>query len=449
LISLVATAACTCLTSTLQLVAVQLRTRHGMESRLASALLAAADTHGTPLYVYDGSVLDANCALLQRSLAEAFAAAEAKAAPVAAMDAATTPLTAASALRRPPFQLLYAMKANSNPALVARIAGHGFGIECVSLGEVLLARACGARRILFTSNNVAPAEMEAVLALAAQAAAAGAEASKGDRRGMAGGVAAVPIWVNVDSADTLSRLPPGTEVFMRVNGRVGGGHHDHVITCGPTSKFGVPWEHVPAALAAAAARGVAIVGLHQHIGSGVLDPAKFALAMEVLLDVVRANATALLPTLRYLDFGGGLGVPYRPDDPPLNVRLLATTLATRFVAFCAEVGADVGEATSMGGGDEASCSSGSDSTGGAASTRQRRPALTLVLEPGRYPVAAAGYLLARVNTLKPTPYGRTYAGECVCSASSAGMCWAEYVCNATLTPHASAPYPRCRGRHGV
>ena len=100
---------------------------------------------------------------------------------------------------------------------------------------------------------------------------------------------------------------------------------------------------------------------------------KFAQAVEILLGVLRKSR---LPDLEYVDFGGGIGVPYRPAEKPMDLRAFGAMLDDHFGAFCKEAGKD----------------------------------LTLVLEPGRFPVAECGYLVVRVNTLKETPYGRTYAG---------------------------------------
>lgn len=295
-----------------------------MQAKLGSVLIKAAERFGTPLYVYDKATAVAKC----RSL-----------------------LAAIPCARK---VLLYAVKANSNAPLVRAILGAGFGLECTSLGEVLLGRKLGAKRILYTSNNVSDDEFHAVVSLAREA---GGE----------------NIWLNCDSLQRLNDLPRGSECFVRVNGPVGGGHHDHVITCGPESKFGIPWEQMPEALKIASARKHRIIGVHQHIGSGIRAVEKFAQAVEILLNVLRKGR---FPDLEYVDFGGGIGVPYRPGERPMDLKAFGAMMGARFGKFCKETGKD----------------------------------LTLVLEPGRFPVAECGYLVVRVNTLKETPYGRTYAG---------------------------------------
>lgn len=292
-----------------------------MTPALRNSLLQAAEQFGSPVYVYDKAAISARCTALAECIAF------------------------------PRKKLLYAMKANSNQAVVKTILAAGFGVDCVSLGEVLFAKKLGAEQILYTNNNVADTEFHAVV-----------ELSK------AGG-----IWINCDSLQRLGDLPEGSACFARINGPVGGGHHHHVITGGPESKFGIPWEQTPQILALVARRKLKLIGVHQHIGSGIREVAKFKQAMEVLLTVLRAHK---LPDLQYVNFGGGIGVPYRPNETPIDLKIFGAELSATFAAFCKEAGKE----------------------------------LTMMLEPGRFPVAEAGYLVARVNTIKETPYERTFAG---------------------------------------
>jgi diaminopimelate decarboxylase len=293
-----------------------------MDAALRTALIRATENHGTPIYVYDKATIVNRCESLL------------------------------NAITYPKKNMLYAMKANSNQAVVKTIIGAGFGLDCVSQGEVEFALKLGADRILYTNNNVSDKEFAAVVKLAK---------STGK------------IWINCDSLQRLNDLPEGSACFVRINGPVGGGHHDHVITCGPESKFGVPWEHVPEVLKIVANRKLKLIGVHQHIGSGIREVEKFAEAMEVLLSVLRKHTLA---DLEYVDFGGGIGVPYRPAEKPIDLKAFGAMLSTRFTQFC----------------------------------KDAKKELTLVLEPGRFPVAESGYLVAKVNTIKETPYNKTFAG---------------------------------------
>ncbi|MGH7145091.1 MAG: diaminopimelate decarboxylase [Planctomycetota bacterium] len=284
-----------------------------------SLFLAAAQKFGLPLYLYDRHIIEDRCRRLQ------------------------------AAIVFPKHKLLYAMKANSNPAIIRLIHGQGFGIDAVSLGEVLLARAAGVpgKEILFTNNNVSDAELE--------------------------GAAKAGATLNIDSLEVLRRQPRGRCVFVRINGPVGAGHHDHCITGGPTSKFGIAWEWIPEVLKIAKSRGVKIVGVHQHIGSGILDASRFLTAIDILTEALRTHR---FPDLETIDFGGGIGIPYRPAETSVDLTALGRGISDRFADFCRTIGRE----------------------------------LTLTIEPGRFLVAESGYLLARATVVKPTPYNRTFVG---------------------------------------
>ena len=167
-----------------------------------SCLMAISDSIEGPAYVYFLDVVQERCRVLRSSLSS------------------SDPL------------VLYAMKANSSRAVIQALLPHVDGLECVSLGEVMLAIRLGARRVLYTNSNVSPAELEQVLALS--------------RSSMLAGTAVV--WINCDSMQRISELPEGSSVFLRINGPLGAGHHAHVITCGPDSKFGIFHTDIGAAL---------------------------------------------------------------------------------------------------------------------------------------------------------------------------------------------------------
>ena len=301
-----------------------------MDEGLREALIEAAGKYGTPVYVYDKATIAERCQSL--------------------LDAISFPKK----------KLLYAMKANSNQAVVRTIIATGFGVDCVSLGEVLFALKLGAHstgsgqatQVLYTNNNVSDDEFNAVVKIS-----------------QVGG----KVWINCDSLQRLGDLPRGSPCFVRINGPVGGGHHEHVITCGPESKFGIPWEQVPDVLKIVSSRHLKVIGVHQHIGSGIRDVEKFSQAMEILLGVLRKHK---MPDLEYVNFGGGIGVPYRPSEKPIDLKAFGEMLSSRFGTFCKNAGKD----------------------------------LTLMLEPGRFPVAESGFLVTRVNTIKETPYVKTFVG---------------------------------------
>lgn len=286
----------------------------------ADALREAAERFGTPTYVYAEATVRERCRLL------------------------------AAALDGLPTRLLYALKANPTPALLEIIAGEGFGFDAVSLGEVALLRALGVPedRVLFTTTSTTDAELDAA-----------AEAG---------------VLLNLDDAEriaTFGARHPGADVCVRFNPGWGAGHHRHVVTGGKEAKFGVPLSEAEAVAETAARHRLRVVGLHQHVGSGIREAAELWPAVESLLDVV-----GHFPGLRFLDAGGGLGIPYRPDEDALDPASIRTAVAEPALARLAAAGHAGAE---------------------------------VWFEPGRYLVAEAGVLVTRVHTLKDTG-DRVFAG---------------------------------------
>ncbi|MEM1883957.1 MAG: diaminopimelate decarboxylase, partial [Candidatus Bathyarchaeia archaeon] len=180
--------------------------------------------------------------------------------------------------------------------------------------------------------------------------------------------------INIDSLSQLKRLISihVPEVLsIRVNPEIGAGHHKHVITAGRDSKFGI-WEtDVIRAYEIAKGAGVRRFGIHMHIGSGILSVEPFLLAAQKLLEIAYRVRRELEITFEFIDFGGGLGVPYKLEEKPLNLDEYAEKMLNLFKSKIREY--DLGEPF-------------------------------FCIEPGRYIVCDAGILLTRVNTVKVTPF---------------------------------------------
>ncbi|HET6567835.1 MAG TPA: bifunctional aspartate kinase/diaminopimelate decarboxylase [Rhodothermales bacterium] len=261
--------------------------------------------HESPVYVYDEDVLRAN--------AEA-------ALSIKAMD-----------------RVFYAMKANSNADVLRLVYEAGLGFECVSPGEVGLVRSLfpdiARDRILYTPN-FAPSE----------------EYTFGFQN--AG-------HVTLDNVYPLEAWPEvfqNREVIIRIDPGRGHGHHKHVRTAGTQSKFGVSPGELQRLQTLAEQAGARIVGLHAHVGSGIVTPetwSETALFLATLAD--------RFPDVRLLNVGGGLGVAERPGALALDVKAVAQSLAR---------------------------------------VKKAHPKYELWMEPGRFLVAQAGVLLAKVTQLK-------------------------------------------------
>ena len=195
------------------------------------------------------------------------------------------------------------MKANSTPDILRILASEGFGMECVSLAELRHARSTVPDApLLFTPNFCGLHEYKAAFELGAE--------------------------VTIDGDDILLQAPQvfaGKDIALRVDPGRGLGHSKKVVTAGASQKFGHPIEDVEAVAVAAKAAGATIVGIHTHVGSGVMDATawtKTAQTLVALLDKRGSDGTVLFPHVKWVDVGGGLGVPQHSSQAPLDVRQL-------------------------------------------------------------------------------------------------------------------------------
>ncbi len=228
----------------------------------------------------------------------------------------------------------YAIKANPHPAILRALVEEGFGLECVSLGEVEHVFAAlpdfDPARMLFTPSFAPIGEYEAVLA-----------------RG---------VNVTVDNVELLRRWPEvfrGRALWLRIDLGHGDGHHKKVNTGGKEAKFGLSAQRVDEFLDVARGIGVRITGLHAHLGSGVENNGHWKQMVDELAGFARR-----IGSVEILDIGGGLPVPYSDDDEPFDLDAWAAGLAEIKVVH---------------------------------------PAFQLAIEPGRFLVAEAGVLLAHAT----------------------------------------------------
>ena len=240
---------------------------------------------GTPFYCYSTATLERH----YRVFAEAFAGDDAL--------------------------VCFAMKANANQAVLRTLAAQGAGMDIVSGGELHRALAAGVDPAKIVFSGVGKTRDEMVAAL---------------RAGI--------FCFNVESEPELAQLSETATglgltapVSVRVNPDVDAGTHAKISTGKYENKFGIPITRAPEVYAAAAALpGIAVHGVDMHIGSQITDLAPFASAARLLADLARQLLAAGHP-LQHIDFGGGLGIPYRDDNaPPPDPAALAATLRPHF-----------------------------------------------------------------------------------------------------------------------
>ena len=273
-----------------------------------------AEAHGTPTYVYSRQTIESAFLAYQNALADR------------------------------PHLICYAVKANSNLAVLNVLAGLGAGFDVVSIGELERVIAAGGAAAKVVFSGVGKTKQEMLSAL-----------EHGSR------------CFNVESeselltlADVAGKCGKPAPVSMRVNPDVDAGTHPYLSPGLRENKFGVDVETARRLYQVAHDhRALEPVAIDCHIGSQILDIAPFLESLDCLLTLIDELATEGI-TLRHIDIGGGLGVSYQENAPAIEkyMSALAAKLGSRD--------------------------------------------LELVLEPGRSIVALAGALLTRVLYLKPS-----------------------------------------------
>ncbi|QEO27037.1 bifunctional aspartate kinase/diaminopimelate decarboxylase [Xanthomonas translucens] len=231
-------------------------------------------------------------------------------------------------------QRYYAIKANSHPAILETLVAEGFGLECVSHGELRRVfdtlPELSPRRVLFTPSFAPKAEYEAAFALG--------------------------VTVTVDNVELLQRWPElfrGRSLWLRIDLGHGDGHHEKVNTGGKASKFGLSATRVDEFVEVARTLEIRIVGVHAHLGSGVETAQHWRRMCDELAGFARR-----IGSVEIIDIGGGLPIPYSADDEPFDLDAWAQ---------------------------------------GLAEAKAVHPAFRLAVEPGRYLVAECGVLLTRAT----------------------------------------------------
>lgn len=243
--------------------------------------------------------------------------------------------------------ILYAMKANSSYSILNTITKNIDGVECGSIGEIkrCLKAVDTPTTIHYTMTNQSDENIKEFVKILNME-------SKHD------------YVANLNDIHTLERLTSygyQGDICIRVNPGIGVGHHEKVAT-GKDIKFGILEEDLDRAIEKVKNSKCSLVGIHAHSGSGVLqdDIDKYIKAVEKIMKMVEKK-----DTIDFVDIGGGLGVPYKPTDKPLDLEEVSDRIYNLRDKII--------------------------------------PEKKLKIEPGRYIVADASILLTKVNTIKETP----------------------------------------------
>ena len=208
------------------------------------------------------------------------------------------------------FREYYAVKALPNPHILQLMADMGFGFDCSSIAEVLLSRQVGGRGddIMFTSNNTNQVEFEMAL---------------GD-----GGCI-----LNLDDISLIDKVKSFPElVCFRYN--PGPRRTGNVIIGNPVeAKYGVSHDQIVDAYRQAQQRGAVRFGLHTMVASNELDYTYMVETARMILDIVEMVSSELDIQFEFVNIGGGFGIPYRPDQQPLNLASMSKEIGDVFAAF--------------------------------------------------------------------------------------------------------------------
>jgi diaminopimelate decarboxylase len=243
-----------------------------------------------------------------------------------------------------PLRIKYATKALSSLSVLSLIRNTGAELDAVSLEEVKLGLLAGssAAEIMYTPSGVSFAEIQEAVQIG--------------------------VMVNVDSLPLLEKFGQTygstVPVCIRINPHILAGGNLKISTGHKDSKFGISIEQLPQILELVKRYQIPVAGLHLHTGSDIYDAAVFLKGGNVLFE-----SAMQFPDLRFLDFGGGFKVAYSSEDKATDIPELGRIVSAAFQEFCKTYG------------------------------RQ----LELWIEPGKFIVSEAGYLLVQATVVKETP----------------------------------------------
>jgi len=283
---------------------------------------------GTPLYLYSGDRLKDNLQRLRRSVQEEF----------------------------PQSHICYAIKANNNPHLVRFLkkVDPALGADCSSPGELWVAKQAGIppQECIYTGNYESPDDLQAAFSFGAV--------------------------INLDDITSFQRLQKiglPELISFRLNPGFGKGTFSQIVTGGREAKFGIPPNQILKAYQRAQEVGIKRFGLQCMSGSGILDETYFVTLLKTILETVQALWKRCRIKMEFISIGGGFGIPYTPEESPLDIQSLFQKLKQIYFPIFQNHG-------------------------------QTPPALWI--EPGKYIVGDAGILLTRVTGIKKSY--RTFIG---------------------------------------
>lgn len=276
-------------------------------------LIKIAEEFGAPVYVYNQAVMESQ----YNRLLDAFKACNVK--------------------------IHYAAKALTNINVLKVFKNLGAGLDCVSLQEVLIGLKAGfaAEEILYTPNCVSMSEIEEAIALG--------------------------VKINIDNISILeqfgNKYGNTVPVCIRLNPHIMAGGNYKISTGHIDSKFGISIHQLRHVERIIKSLDLNVEGIHMHTGSDILDVEVFLNGAAILFDIALN-----FPNLKYIDFGSGFKVAYKPNDVTTDIEMLGQQFTKRYEAFVQEYGR----------------------------------AIEIHFEPGKFLVSESGSFVTKVNVIKHT-----------------------------------------------
>ncbi|MEM7235917.1 MAG: diaminopimelate decarboxylase, partial [Planctomycetota bacterium] len=241
------------------------------------------------------------------------------------------------------FAPLYAVKANTNPEVLKIIFSEGWGADCSSEAEAWISKKLGGWG-MYTGNYTTEEEFQFL-----------------QDSGM--------LW-NLDDVTmlpTVGRMGVPEFLSFRINPGIAQGGMDSLVFAGDDAKYGVEVDDVVSGYAQAKELGAKRFGIHMMTGSNVLDEEYFGNITARLLEIAGKVRQEVDIQFEYINIGGGFGVPYRPEEPSLDIDKVASGVRAAF--------------------DEALPKYGLEEP-------------TLMIEPGRWVMADCGWLVGKTHVIK-------------------------------------------------
>ena len=316
-------------------------------------LESLASTFGTPFQLYDERLIRSNCRALLSSFGSKF----------------------------PGFKQYFAVKALPNPAILQILISEGCGLDCSSVAELGIAKALGVKGsdCMYTSNYTSPSDLA-----------------------FAFDYGAIMNLDDVSLVDSLVKVRGKCPELMSFRLNPGLGRTDSEtksnVLGGPDAKFGVPPEQIVEAYRRAQASGATRFGMHMMTGSCVLDSAYWNDTIACLMSSVSKVRSELGIEFEFLNIGGGLGIPYKTGQAPVDVDAISKQLQECVAAEWAKMVEK-------------------DAKRGVSNNRSPPPPPPkLFMENGRYMTGPFGWLVSRCEAMKKS-WGQTYFGLDSCMAN--------------------------------